>query len=970
MQANKTLQLNNKDLQDLASKAYQGSSTQYIEKLNTNLETGLSQQEVKLRQEKWGLNRLQEAKKEGILSKLLNQFKDVMVLLLLFAAFVSGLQGEVIEAVVIFAILVVNALLGILQEGKAEKALEALQKMSAPMARVLREGEQHLVPAEELVIGDIVLLEAGDIVPADLRLLESVNLKAEEASLTGESVPVEKNAHFYTEKDLGLGDRENMLYSSTFLTYGRGKGLVVACATHTEMGKIAHKLQSIDQEETPLQRSLESLGKILAILCIVICALVFLEGIWKDIPALLQGQWSSAIAERMTESFKISVSLAVAAVPEGLAAIVTIVLALGMKRMAERNAIVKRLLAVETLGCVDVICSDKTGTLTQNAMTVTKIFVGENDLDVSGIGYAPQGDFSLHGTSDTTRLEKGLRQLLQIAYYCNDAQIKAKEDGSYSVLGDPTEAALITLAQKFQRARGKVYLNAPAPFEAPAHTSSDLAFDVQEDPIKHFTLHPRLFELPFDSDRKRMTVVLPQDELFFDTPEHIAEASALSLTKGAPDLLLARCSHVWTSQGILPLTEEKRQKILAQNNAYASEALRVLAFAYRLHASSDTARLAAQSYDLEDELIFMGLVGMIDPARPDAKAAIARCSQAGIRAIMITGDYKDTAHAIARDLGLVREGYERVITGQELDQLSDEDLQKAVEECSVFARVSPEHKVRIISALRATNHIASMTGDGVNDAPALKQADIGVAMGITGTDVAKGAADMILMDDNFASIVKAVEEGRVIYSNIRKFVGFLLSCNVAEILVIFVSTMLFGFSPLESIQLLWLNLITDSFPALALGNEFPDQDIMEREPRKKNESIINKDMIGGILVQSASILFAVLMVFWLNNSTADHTYAKTMAFTTLVFAELLRAYSCRSEHFSVFSIGIFKNRTMVFATLFSFLLLLLVLYIPGLNLLFKTLPLGWSHWVEVLFFGCIPFAAGEIYKIVKRYVLA
>lgn len=912
--------------------AYMGNKDELLNLLDVDPKKGLSELELKQRVAIYGTNMLKAEKKQSLLSKLVEQFKDVMVILLLFATFISGLQGDWVEAIVIFAIIAVNAVLGVLQEGKAEKALEALQKMSAPQARVIRNGEQSLVEAYTLVPGDILVLEAGDIVPADARLLESSNLKAEEASLTGESVPVEKKADFVCFEKAGIGDRHNMIYSSTSLTYGRALAVVTATGINSEMGKIADKISSIEKENTPLQNALTKLGKTLAILCILICFIVFLEGIWGDLGALFKLDFNSDVLSHLTESLKISVSLAVAAVPEGLAAIVTIVLALGMKRMAERNAIVKRLLAVETLGCVDVICSDKTGTLTQNEMTVTKIYSDEKKYEVQGIGYEPEGDLLLNGEVCDASQNPALILLNKVCLYCNEAQLKCDENKNYYILGDPTEGALLSLAAK---------LNV-------IHHGED-----------------KVFDLPFDSERKMMTCCY-QNPLCNEIPV-LATYQYVSFTKGAPDLILKRCDKIFTADGIRDIDESDLVKIEETNSFYASQALRVLAFAVKVYTETDVKDLKSQVEHAEENLIFVGLTGMIDPARSDAKEAIETCNRAGIRAIMITGDYKDTAAAIAKDLSLLRDDkYDGVLTGDDIDDMSDADLQKAVETTSVFARVSPEHKVRIVAALKAGDHIASMTGDGVNDAPALKQADIGVAMGITGTDVAKGAADMILTDDNFASIVSAVKEGRVIYSNIRKFVGFLLSCNVAEILVIFVCTMVFGFSPLESIQLLWLNLITDSFPALALGQEEADADIMDRKPRDKNENIINKDMIAAILVQSVSILFAVFMVFFINhNDSRDAVVAKTMAFTTLVFAELLRAYSCRSENFSVFSIGFFKNRTMVLATLLSFSMLLVVIYVPFLNTIFHTKPLNLLQWLEVIGFGIIPFIAGETYKFVK-----
>ena len=891
---------------------YQGTAETIMSALQTESRTGLSAEEVSKRQAKYGPNSLQEKAKVTIWQKILQQLADVMVIILIIACLISAFTGDAIEAAVILVVVVINAVLGVVQEGKAEKALEALQKMAAPHARVLRDGRQTMLPAEELVPGDIVMLEAGDIVPADMRLIESRNLKAEEASLTGESVPVEKNAEFETSENLGLGDRQNMLFSSTAITYGRGMGVVTDTGNNSEIGKIAAKLQGIEEEQTPLQKNLNRLGKMLAIICLVVCAVVFVEEVVVD-----------HSPTGILEGFKTAVALAVAAIPEGLAAIVTIVLAIGMKRMADQNAIAKRLLAVETLGCVDVICADKTGTLTQNEMTVTRIYVGNDLYEVSGGGYNPQGKFTLNG-NEATLTAPDVR-LLEIGVLCNAAEL-VNEGEAWSILGDPTEGALLTAGAKAGITRDKLQAD-----------------------------HRKLGELPFDSDRKMMSVFC----------DGYAEAPVVSLTKGAPDIVLERCNTEMTADGVKPLTAERKAAIAQANSAMASTALRVLAFAYHDHAD-----LASGESTAEQAMTFVGLMGMIDPARPEAGEAITVCNEAGIRAVMITGDYKDTAAAIARDLGLLRPG-DGIVTGAELDEMSDADLEKIVDRTSVYARVSPEHKVRIVAALRNQGHIASMTGDGVNDAPALKQADIGVAMGITGTEVAKGAADMILTDDNFATIVHAVKEGRIIYSNIRKFVGFLLSCNVAEILVIFITTMVMGVAPLEAIQLLWLNLITDSFPALALGREKGDADIMRLKPRSKSEQIINREMIGAILVQSVSIFAAVFIAFLIGQNNqlfggqfGDLLEAKTMAFTTLIFAELLRAYSCRSERFNIWQIGFFSNKTMTGATLLSMALLLLVLYVPVLNVIFKTVPLDLLHWVIIIALGCVPFLAGEIYKLV------
>ena len=875
---------------------------------SVNPSNGLTDLEVATQFEKYGYNRLEEEKGESFLRKLIRQFQDFLVIILIVASIFSAVTGDYFEALLIIAIVVLNALLGVYQEGRAEKAVEALQKMASPTARLLRNGKQVQVPSEEVVPGDIVLLEAGDIVPADVRLIESSNLAAEEAALTGESVPVEKHAVDLGQEDLPLGDRQNMLYSSTAVTSGRGTAVVVGTGDVTEMGKIAGQLHSIEDEQTPLQKSIDQLGKMLGLVLLGVVIMTFLVGLLRggDVRDLL-----------MT-----SISLAVAAVPEGLPAIVTIVLSLGMGRMAQQNSIVKRLLAVETLGSVDIICSDKTGTLTQNEMTVTRVYVGGETYEVSGVGYAPEGTItSSEGKVSEGAIPDNLSRLLTIASLCNEAELQENE-GAWGILGDPTEASLLALARKAGFVR------------------SDLQ-----------NKYPRIGDLPFDSSRKMMSVFHTD---FSD--------GTLSLTKGAPDIILKRSSRELTPDGVVELTDARRQEILDVNNTYAQSALRVLSFAYSEHPDGDFETA-------EENLIFVGLVGMIDPARPEVRDAMALCHQAGIRAVMITGDYRETALAIARDLNMMKEG-DLVFSGTELDGMSDEDLRAVVDQVAVFARVSPEHKLRIVNALRANGHITSMTGDGVNDAPALKQADIGVAMGITGTEVSKGAADMILTDDNFATIVTAVQEGRIIYANIRKFVNFLLSCNIGEVLVIFLSILILGpqMIPLVPIQLLWLNLVTDSFPALALGQEKGESDIMLQPPRRSDSRILNKDMIWSIATQAIAIFASVYIAFnfglarYGTEAGLPHDGARTYAFVTLILAELLRAYSSRSEHESVFKIGLFSNKTMLKATAISFVLLILVIYIPFLDPVFHTIPLGILEWLLLIGLALIPFIVGELFK--------
>lgn len=953
---------------ELSSKTdtmYLGSLEDVLSVHNVDQGQGLSSSEVTSRQEQYGLNKLAEEEKTPLWKRFLEQFKDVLVIILLAAAIISGFLGDWIEAIIIMAIVIINAVLGVVQEGRAEQAVEALQKMSSPNAKVRRDGQTKVVPSEEIVPGDIVVIEAGDIVPADCRLIESSNLKVNESALTGESVPVEKDADFVTEETLGIGDRDNSLFSSTAVTYGRGTAIVTATGDHTEMGKIAGRISSMVQELTPLQNSLNTLGKYLAIFMLAVVAITFVSGVLRD--------------GNVLDMFMTAVTLAVAAIPEGLSAVVTIVLALGMNRMATENAIVKRLLAVETLGSVDVICSDKTGTLTQNEMTVTKILADTEVFDVSGAGYKPEGDIT---NQEGQKVENHpvLDRLMTIASLCNEAQLEQGENDLWGIIGDPTEGAMLTAAGKY---------------------------DVDRQALQ--AKCPRLGDLPFDSDRKMMSV-------FHDG----FEEGKLALTKGAPDIVLERSTKEYTSEGVRELTPERKEEILQTNIDFAKDALRVLSFAYSEHPDGDFE-------DAEENLIFVGLMGMIDPARPEAKDAINICRGAGIRAVMITGDYKETAVAIANDLGL-RDEEDKVLTGAEVEAMSEEELRVASEETSVYARVSPEHKVRIVEALQANGHIASMTGDGVNDAPALKRADIGVAMGITGTEVSKSAADMILTDDNFATIVNAVEEGRVIYSNIRKFVGFLLSCNVGEILVIFITILLMGptMVPLLPIQLLWINLITDSFPALALGQEKAESDIMNQPPRRRTDKILNREMIASIVVQSIAIFASVFLAFNvgiktygynatiegetdtetvyvetdtkdvfiqadtlegslvpLEGATAYQTENNTMvneagenisfgpsygaytfAFITLILAELLRAFSSRSEHSSVFKQGFFSNPTMNKAILLSLVLTLVTIYIPGLNHIFRTTALDFKDWLFIILFSLIPFVVGEVFKAI------
>ncbi|HBP38030.1 MAG TPA: ATPase [Clostridiales bacterium] len=908
----------------MTTQAYRESREQVIERLGSSAETGLSEQEASSRIKQFGPNSLTEKKKQPLIVKFLSQFKDIMVIILIIASIISGIYEQWLEAGVILVIVVINAILGLIQEGRAEKAIEALKKLTSPQARVIRDSRQQIIAAEKLVPGDLVLLEAGDIVPADIRLLESTALKSDEASLTGESVPVEKDAAAVIAETTQLGDQRNLLFMSTPITYGRARGLVVSTGSQTVIGSIADKLQNIKDEDTPLQRNLNQLGKWLGLICLAVCLVVFLQGI------LMKNDF--------LPTFMTAISLAVAAIPEGLPAVVTIVLALGMKRMADRNAIVKKLLAVETLGSVDVICSDKTGTLTQNQMMVTRLFWPDQLVEAEGQGYSPIGRLLDSSTGEPMPENPILEYLLVSGALCNDAKLTQSEDGSYAILGDPTEGALIVVAAK-------------------------AGLD-QADLMRQY---PRTGDLPFDSERKMMTTY----------HQGFPSAPLVSLTKGAPDIVIQRCVRYLGPDGLRDLDQNRRSAIIKANSRLASAALRVLAFAGKDHPDGTI-------HDPESDLTFFGLMGMIDPARPEAADAVALCNQAGIRAVMITGDYQDTAVAIARDLGLMRPG-DGVLAGAQIDGLSDEELKLAVENTAVYARVSPDHKVRIVNALRQNGHIASMTGDGVNDAMALKSADIGVAMGITGTDVAKGTADMILTDDNFATIVAAVREGRILYSNIRKFVGFLLSCNVGEILIVFLTTLLHGprFVPLLPIQLLWLNLITDSFPALALGQERGEPDIMRQKPRRQKEPILNRIMLRTIVIQSLAIFAATYTAFRIGlavypaaevEAVVDNLKtkvleasvgARTFAFVTLILAELFRSFSARSEHLPVFRLGLFSNRFQNRAFLLSSALLAVVIYVPAFNRIFTTTALNAGDWLKIIPLALLPFLAAEVDKFLR-----
>lgn len=883
-----------------------------IEKeLSTHVENGLRSQEANNKLSEYGKNALEEEKGRSYFAKLMDQFKDPMIIILLAASIVSAIVGQIEDSIIIVAIIVIMALLSLYQEGKAEESIKALQKMASPHAKVKRDGKIVEIASEDLVPGDIVILETGNIVPADLRLFESANLKIDESSLTGESVPVEKDANLNYDGVVEIGDRENMAFSSTIVSYGHGEGIVIATGKYTEIGKIATSIQSLEDEQTPLQKRLAGLSKTLGLVTVGICALVFLVGVLYKKPLL--------------DMFMTSVSLAVAAIPEGLPAIVTIVLSLGMNKMAKKNAIVKRLLAVETLGTTTVICSDKTGTLTQNEMTAVKSFVDGVEMNITGTGYGPIGNFLKDTKEISIEDVQSLDLFAHIASLTNDASL-VKDNDTYNMIGDPTEGALLTMAEKLS-------IN-------------------KEEANKTY---PRIAEIPFDSDRKMMTTF----------HNNFMGYNTVSFTKGAPDIILDKCSRILLNGEVIELNDELRKEVFDKNIEFARQALRVLAFAYK---SYDEMPKDISTENIENNMIFVGLVGMIDPSRPEAKLAIKECKDAGIIPVMITGDYLETAFAIGKDLGIV-EREDQVIMGKELNNLSPEEIREVVKHKRVFARVSPQNKVQIVTAFKENGEIVAMTGDGVNDAPAIKKADIGISMGITGTDVAKNTSDVILTDDNFATIVHSVEEGRIIYANIKKFISFLLSCNIGEILIVLIAILLNLEEPFVPIQLLWLNLVTDSFPALALGVEKGEEDIMDQPPRDPDEPILDKHSAILIGLQSVAITIATLGAYFygLKHYGTDINGARTVAFATLILSELLRSYSVRSTKHTVFHIGIFSNKKLVIGTAISTILMLIVIYIPGLNDLFYTVPLGLKEWSVILPLSFLPFIVGELRKVFFKH---
>ena len=872
------------------------------DQLNTNRQSGLPAGEVKSRLHKYGYNKLKEKKKKSAWQMFFSQFKDFMVMVLIGAALISGLIGEVADTITILAIIIINACLGFIQERRAERSMDALKKLTAPEATVIRDGEEATIAASELVPGDLVLLETGDRIPADIRLIQLANMEVDESLLTGESVPVKKNDSIIDKRELGIGDQRNMAFSGTVITRGRGRGIVTATGMATEMGQIAGLMQNVEEEDTPLQKRLDQLGKWLVVLCLLISAIVVGLGIHQGKP--------------LFQMFLAGVSLAVAAIPEGLPAVVTIALAIGVQKMIRRNAIIRKLPAVETLGCATVICSDKTGTLTQNEMTVRQVWIGGNTIEISGQGYDPKGEFI---TEDEKRVEiKGdIAKALTISALCNNAALRksniaisgmfrrSKNDRDWQISGDPTEGALLVLG-----AKGGVW---------------------RESLEKNIS---RIDEIPFDSERKRMTVIY-RDQL----------GNKEAMVKGAPDVVLNLCSRILINGQIIPLTNSLREDIKEQNAKMANSALRVLALAYR----SIEPGIKALDERVEKDLIFVALAGMIDPPRPQAKKAIQICKKAGIKTVMITGDHHLTAIAVARELEMASDDA-KVVTGQELERMSDKEFATIANDVSVYARVSPKHKLRIVKTLKRLGHVVAMTGDGVNDAPAVKEADIGISMGKTGTDVTKEASAMVLSDDDFATIVSAIEEGRGIYDNIRKFIRYLLSCNVGEVLVMLLAALAGLPLPLLPIQILWVNLVTDGLPAMALGVDNNDPDIMDRKPRSPKESVFSQGLATKIALRGVQIAVGTLAVFIIGLviSNKNVELARTMAFTTLVFSQLFHVFECKSERHNVFEVGIFSNIYLVVAVAISATMQLLVLYLPFFQSVFRTVPLSWFEWSIIL----------------------
>lgn len=874
-------------------KWYQLDVEQVEQKLQVTTNRGLSSKQVEQRQKQHGYNVLASAKKQSRWIIFFKQFQDFMVLVLLAATLIAGMLGEYVDAIAIMVIVLVNGVIGYFQEQKAEKSLEKLKELSAPMANVFRNQKWEKIPSKELVVGDIVKVSSGDRVPADIRIVKSNSMETEESALTGESLPVMKHATAITRNDLDAGDQVNMGFMGTLVTRGSGVGIVVGTGMNTVMGQIASLMTNTKKIPTPLERKLAELGKILIVVAILLTILVVILGVMQGHPVY--------------NMFLAGVSLAVAAIPEGLPAIVTVALSLGVQRMIKKKAIVRKLSAVETLGCASVICSDKTGTMTENQMTVKEIYLNGENISVTGDGYDTEGTF-LQGKKKLKQDYPNLETMLLYGQVCNNAELQVKK-GKYIIDGDPTDGALIVAARK-------IGLN---------HLSGD-KFKI----IK---------EIPFDSDRKRMSVVV-EDE----------NGQRFLITKGAPDVLLPRCNYLLDKENRKILKQQDRDRIEHAIDSMAEKALRTIAVSMR-PLSTD---ISLDSTFLEKDLTFIGLFGMIDPPRKEVRAAISECREAGIKTVMITGDHVKTARAIAKDLNLLPDNG-LVIEGSQLNQMSTEDLEDIIEDVYVFARVTPEHKLKIVNAFQSKGHIVAMTGDGVNDAPAIKASDIGISMGNSGTDVTKEASSLVLMDDNFATIKAAIQEGRNIYENIRKFIRYLLASNVGEILVMLFAMLLGMPLPLVPVQILWVNLVTDGLPAMALGLDKAEDDVMKRSPRSPNEGVFARGLGYKIITRGILIGIVTLIAFIVTyqNNPDNLVYAQTVAFTTLVMAQLIHVFDCRSEK-SVFDRNPFENMYLVLAVISSVLLLLVVLYWAPLQPIFHTVSLGLRDWLLILGMSALP----------------
>jgi P-type Ca2+ transporter type 2C len=879
------------------------SMTDSIEKLGSQLD-GLSNKEANQRLQQFGSNELKDKQVTSPVMLFIRQFTSLLIIILIIAGIVSAVIGEGVEAIAIIIIVILAGVLGFLQEYRAGKAIESLRKMAAPYASVVRDRKEISIPARDIVPGDIIHLRTGDKIPADARLVEVMNLKIDEASLTGESESVEKIATPLPSGDTSLGDRLNMIYMGTAVSYGRGKAIVTATGMSTEFGKIADLLQKTESRKTPLQVDLDKVGKVLGIFSIVIAAIISVFGIFRGYAVV--------------EMFIWGIALAVAVIPEALPAVVTISLALGVRRMVKRRALIRNLAAVETLGATTIICSDKTGTLTQDEMTIRKIFTNGKLIDVSGVGYKPEGQFTIDGVDIDPTNDRDLSNLLYAGVLCSDTDLR-QNGNDWEVLGDPTEGGVIVAAMKAGIIRDEI-----------------------------MDLYPRINEIPFTSERKRMTTI------------HKSEKGIRAFSKGAPEIVLNTCSYSYKEGKLVPLTDAERKEILNNGYRMGEDALRVLGFAEKLLAFGDIIDTR-----VEHDMVFLGLVGMIDPPRLEVKHAITLCEQSGIKPVMITGDHKITAVAVARELGILKQG--GVITGTELEHISDEDLQQKVESINVYARIAPVHKMRIVTAFMNLGHVVAMTGDGVNDAPSLKKADIGVAMGITGTDVSKEAADMILTDDNFASIVAAIEEGRSIFENIRKYLIFLLSGNMATVFAM-ISALIFTLPlPLSAVQILFINFIMDGLIAIALGVEPPEPGIMRKKPRNVHEGILNPHVLWSIGSIGIWIALVTVCVFvWEISNGYPTQHAVTVFFATLILSRLFNGFNCRSMEDSIFKIGYFTNRPLVYSTVVVLLLTSAVIYISPLQKPFGTIFLSIREVSVVFFASSTVLIMAEIQKLLRR----